>query len=88
LFRDIWSLQRAGVIQRADVIVAENFPSGSGFVRAYHEAQVSELESAIALLKRYLEKPDNDSVREYATAQLPSLKRSLEDSRSLLQRAP
>jgi putative membrane protein len=49
---------------------------GSDFIRQYYGAQVSEYEQVLSLLRRYLEKPDNDEIRSFATKQISSLEAS------------
>jgi putative membrane protein len=49
---------------------------GPAFVRNYYEAQVAEHDSVLSVLRRYLEKPDNDEVKTFASKQIPALEAS------------
>jgi putative membrane protein len=55
------------------------------YVQGFYKAEVTEHDAAISLLKRYLEKPDNDEVRGFAEKQLPILQSGL---RQAQQAAP
>lgn len=44
---------------------------GPAYVRKYYEAQASEYDTAVSVLRRYLEKPDQNAVKAFAAKQLP-----------------
>lgn len=53
---------------------------GPAYVRAFYAAQVSEYKSAVGLLERYLNAPDNEFLHAFARHQLPILRSELEDA--------
>ena len=53
---------------------------GPAYIRKFYAAQIIEYESAIGLLQRYLQAPDNDTLGALARAQLPILRSQLKDA--------
>ena len=49
---------------------------GPAFVRNYYGAQVAEYGTVLSVLRRYLEKPDNEEIKAFATKQIPGLEAS------------
>ncbi|WP_441234411.1 DUF4142 domain-containing protein [Bradyrhizobium sp. 930_D9_N1_4] len=53
---------------------------GPTYVRRFYAAQVTEYESVILLLERYLRGPDNAALTTFAREQLPILRTQLRDA--------
>ncbi|MGP9810925.1 DUF4142 domain-containing protein [Rhodopseudomonas sp. NSM] len=56
---------------------------GQAFIRDYTVKQKADIADTIGMLQRYLLNPDNDDVRRFAEAQLPSLKQALRSLQSV-----
>jgi hypothetical protein len=69
---------------RAHGLAGSDSSDGPDYVREFYAAQLSEYETTVALLERYLQAPDNEDVRSFATAQLPMLRSELINTRSAL----
>jgi putative membrane protein len=53
---------------------------GQVYVREFYQDEIGEHQSAISLLKRYLTKPDNNEIKAFAAALLPSLQAGLKQA--------
>jgi Domain of unknown function (DUF4142) len=69
---------------RAHALSGVDSSDGADYVREFYAAQLAEYESTVSLLERYLQSPDNEDVRDFATAQLTTLRSELADTRSAL----
>jgi hypothetical protein len=69
---------------RAHALLGVESSDGPDYVRHFYAAQLAEYETTVALLERYLQSPDNDDVRSFASTQLVLLRSELIDSRSAL----
>jgi len=49
---------------------------GPSYVRKYYEAQAAEYDSALAVLRRYLEKPDSEAIKSFVEKQIPAFEAS------------
>jgi len=58
-------------------LVGPDDSEGPAYVRKFYAAQIIEYESAIGLLQRYLQAPDNNTLGAFARAQLPILRAEL-----------
>ncbi|MGA7803789.1 DUF4142 domain-containing protein [Bradyrhizobium sp.] len=68
----------------ADRTASLDESEGPAFVRQFYQAQVAAYQSALALLERYLQAPDNDKVRSFASNQLPGFRAGLQDAQDAL----
>jgi predicted outer membrane protein len=57
---------------------------GPAYIREFYQAQVAEYQSAVSLLERYLNAPDNDAVRSFASSELPRFRAGLQDAEDAL----
>jgi hypothetical protein len=57
---------------------------GPAYVRKFYAAEITEYESAIGLLQRYLQAPDSDTLGAFARAQLPILRSQLRDAERVI----
>ena len=53
---------------------------GPAYIRTFYAAQISEYESTIVLLERYLKAPDNAALASFARDQLPVLRSQVKDA--------
>jgi Domain of unknown function (DUF4142) len=49
---------------------------GPAFIRNYYGAQVAEYASVLSVLRRYLEKADNEQIKTFASKQIPAFEAS------------
>ena len=49
---------------------------GPSYVRKYYEAQAAEYDSALGVLRRYLEKPDSEAIKSFVEKQIPAFEAS------------
>lgn len=76
--------QRKGAAMRAHSVDAVDRTDGPSYVRQFYAAQLAEYELAVALIEQYLQSPDNEELRSFAAAQLPTLRSELMDTRNAL----
>ena len=76
--------QHKGAAMRAHSVDAVDHTDGPTYVRQFYAAQLAEYELAVALIERYLQSPDNEELRSFAAAQLPTLRSELTDTRNAL----
>lgn len=72
---------------RSDLLAGLEGSVGPAFVRKYYESQVTEFDAAVSLLQRYLQKPDTDEIKSFATKQLPVLETGQKTAREDWKRA-
>lgn len=60
---------------------------GEPYVRGYYEDQVTEHESLISLLQRYLAKPDNEDVKAFSANLVPVLRTELAATKAALDKS-
>jgi hypothetical protein len=69
---------------RADRAAGLEASDGPAYVRQFYQAQVVEYRSAVSLLERYLEAPDNETIRSFASSELPIFRAGLRDAEDSL----
>ncbi len=52
-------------------------PEGPAYLRRFYAAQVAEYKAVVASIERYLQAPDHDRLRSFASEQLPILQSEL-----------
>lgn len=57
---------------------------GPGYANKFYEAQVAENQIIMSVLTRYLAKPDNDAVKNFANQQLPVFEKELVSAQTIL----
>jgi hypothetical protein len=75
--------KKAGPL-RADRAAGLEASDGPAYVRQFYQAQVVEYRSAVSLLERYLEAPDNETIRSFASSELPIFRAGLRDAEDSL----
>ena len=78
------STDRKAAAMRAHGVVTIDQTDGPSYVRDFYAAQLAEYELTVELLERYIQHPDNEAVRSFATAQLPALRSEMKDTRNAL----
>lgn len=53
-------------------------PEGPAYLRRFYAAQVAEYKTVVASIERYLQAPDHDRLRSFASEQLPILRSQLQ----------
>lgn len=69
---------------RAHSVEAVDRTDGPAYVRQFYAAQLVEYELTVALIEQYLQSPDNEDIRSFASDQLPILRTELADTRTAL----
>jgi putative membrane protein len=68
----------------ADRLAGLDSATEPGTAREFYGAQVAAHQSAVQLLQRYLDAPDNQTIKEFAADQLPGLQSGLKDAQAAL----
>jgi len=76
--------QGKAAAMRAHSLAAADPTDGPVYVRHFYAAQLAEYEVTVTLLENYLQSPDNEDIRRFAEAQLPTLRSELSDTRNAL----
>jgi hypothetical protein len=69
---------------RAHSVEAVDRTDGPAYVRQFYAAQLVEYELTVALIEQYLQSPDNEDIRSFASDQLPILRTELANTRTAL----
>jgi hypothetical protein len=73
---DMWVTDRLAGLQGA---------VGQTYLRDFYEDVAAEHETAISLLKRYMEKPDNEQIKSFSQKLLPALQAGLKQANDQLK---
>src|SRR5215470_5073210 len=68
----------------ADRLAGLDSATEPGSTREFFAAQVAAHQSAVQLLERYLNAPDNETIKEFAASQLPALQSGLKNAQAAL----
>ena len=68
----------------ADRLAGLDSGTEPGSAREFYEAEVAAHQSAVQLLQRYLNAPDNETIKDFAVDQLPIIESGLKDAQAAL----